>query len=427
MVLDRKVKPSIQDASDFNFKLERINTEILSNNIPLYWLNIGIQDVIEIHWVFEAGIWFSKRDSIAQATAKLLKQGTKNKSAYKIHNIIEYYGAQLTAMAGNDYLNVRLSCITKYLPQILPIIFEILTEANFPEEEFQIFKQNTIQKLLINSENSEFVANQKIDIALFGSHHPYGWCSQINNIEALTTDELNSFFQTYIKANRLKIFVGGKFKESDINLIKQYFSQLSSSDNITPYPQYEPNLSSNKKQRYSVSKNEVQAAIRIGSKCINRTHPDFSALVVLNSLFGGYFGSRLMNNLREDKGYTYGIYSNISTMKNDAILTIQTEAGYDVLEKTLAEIYIEMDKLTQDKIKPRELRLVKNYLLGSILADLESPFNVLQRWKGLILNNFNETKFQESINTYKTISAKDLQDLAQQHFSKNNFIEVVVS
>ena len=149
-------------------------------------------------------------------------------------------------------------------------------------------------------------------------------------------------------------------------------------------------------------------------------------MIVLNTIFGGYFGSRLMSNVREDKGYTYGIYSSISPEVNGGSMTIHTETGRDVVEMAIKEVYHEMDVLCNELVPDDELLLVKNYLLGGLLGDLDGPFSILQRWRTLILNGFKEDYFNNNINIYKTVSAKELQSLAQKYFNRQDFYEVVV-
>jgi predicted Zn-dependent peptidase len=149
-------------------------------------------------------------------------------------------------------------------------------------------------------------------------------------------------------------------------------------------------------------------------------------MVVLNTLFGGYFGSRLMSNIREEKGFTYGIYSSLSPEINGGSFIIHTETGRAVVDEAIKEIYHEMDVLCNEAASEEELLLVKNYLLGGLLGDLDGPFSILQRWRTLILNGFDEDYFNNNINIYKTVTAKELQLLAQKYFDRNTFFEVVV-
>ena len=170
----------------------------------------------------------------------------------------------------------------------------------------------------------------------------------------------------------------------------------------------------------------VQGAIRIGRLFPNRHHPDYTPMVVLNALFGGYFGSRLMSNIREEKGYTYGIYSSLSPEVSGGSLVIQTETGTAVAEDAVKEVYKEMDLLRNELVDEEELLLVKNYLLGGILGDLDGPFSIMRRWKSLILNGFDVNYFYNNVQLYKTITPDTLQQLAQKYLVPSEFYEVVV-
>jgi zinc protease len=146
----------------------------------------------------------------------------------------------------------------------------------------------------------------------------------------------------------------------------------------------------------------------------------------LNALFGGFFGSRLMSNIREDKGYTYGIHSYLLNHVHESGWMISTEAGKDVCEATIAEVYKEMKDLREELVDEEELLLVRNYMMGSLLGDLDGPFQIISRWKNIVLNNLTEQYFYDSIHTIKTISAEELQALAEKYLQPEDFYELVV-
>jgi zinc protease len=426
MSLNRSIPPVIQDPVSFDFILPPLNTSILDNGVELYWLNAGVQDVVEINWVFPAGIWFEDKDAVAQATAGQLKSGTSSRSSKQINEALEFYGASLKINAGNDHSTISLHTLTKHLPSLLPIVLDLILNPIFPEDELEIYKKNSAQRLLVSLRECEFVANQQIDVALFGANYPYGRFTQVEMIENLSAEDLKSFHKKNFVFSGVKIFMSGKVGDTQVALMNSLFGNVSCGTNIQESKIFEVKSTAAQKQRINNDANGVQGAIRIGRRFVTRQHPDFAGLVVLNTIFGGYFGSRLMSNIREDKGFTYGIYSSIGAFIHDASLTIHTEVGSHVIEDAVKEIYKEMDLLCADRVGEEELLLVKNYLLGNILGDLDGPFSIMQRWRSLILNGFTIERFDENINTYKNISAQKLQSLAQEYFNKKNFMELVV-
>lgn len=425
-MLDRSTPPAIHDAVEFEYKLPPINNVTLSNGLPLYWLNAGVQDVVEIDWVFPAGLWFEQKEAIAHATAGLLKNGTTKHTAAQISEALEFYGAQLKTSAGNDFATVSLYTLAKHLPALLPMVLEILTEATFPEHEVELYKKNVTQRLLVNLRQCDFVANQKIDAQLFGEHHPYGRFTRRETIDAITSADLQAFYKGHYSLANVRMFMAGRISQADVDQLDNVFGKAA----IEPRPVapvvFEPKSTGERIQRISNDPDGVQGAIRIGRLFPNRHHPDYTPMVVLNTLFGGYFGSRLMSNIREDKGYTYGIHSSLGPEVNAGSLTIHTEVGRDVTEAAVQEIYKEMELLCNEPADDEELLLVKNYLLGNILGDLDGPFSILQRWRTLILNGFTEEQFNRNISIYKNITAAELQQLAQKYFVKDAFTEIVV-
>ncbi len=426
MVLDRTMPPAIHDAVEFEYKLPPVNEEKLDNGLPLYWVNAGVQDVAQIDWVFPAGLWYESRQSVAHATAGILKNGTSKHTAAEIHEALEFYGAQLKVGAGNDFATVTLYSLTKHLPSLLPMVLEILTEASFPEHEVELHKRNAVQRLLVNLRQCDFVANQRIDATLFGEGHPYGRFTRQENIEAITREDLLAHFKKYYDLSNVKMFMAGKVGKNEVKILNEIFGGITVSPKTFESTLFPVPPAADRIQRISNDANGVQGAIRIGRLFPNRHHPDYTPSVVLNTLFGGYFGSRLMSNIREDKGYTYGIHSSLAPEVHAGSLIIQTETGRDVAELAVKEIYKEMELLCNEPADDEELLLVKNYLLGGILGDLDGPFSILQRWRTLILHGFTEAQFNKNIQIYKTITPKEVQALAQKYLVAGDFYEIVV-
>lgn len=426
MVLDRTTPPPIHDAIEFEYKLPPVNESKLDNGLPLYWLNAGVQDVAEIDWVFPAGIWYEQKQSVAQAVGALIKNGTSKRSAHQIHESLEFYGANLKVSAGNDFSTITLYTLTKHLPQLLPIVYEIITDAVFPQEEIEIHKRNAIDRLLVSLRQCDFVANQRIDAVLFGEKYPYGRYSKKETIEAVNREDLLAFYKNHYSLAGAKIFMSGNVGDKEVNCINDVFGKAPVSEQTLTEASFAIEPSPERKLNLLNDPNGVQGAIRIGRIFPNRHHPDFAPMVVLNTLFGGYFGSRLMSNIREDKGYTYGIYSSMSPFINNGALIIHTEAGRDVLEAAVKEIYHEMDVLCNEKADDDELLLVKNYLLGNMLGDLDGPFSIMQRWRTLILNDMTEANFNRNVQIYKSITADELQALAQKYLRADDYHEIVV-
>ncbi|WP_346235972.1 pitrilysin family protein [Niabella insulamsoli] len=423
-MLNRTVAPSIVDAVNFNLQLQPYQKYTLKNGVDVYAVNAGAEDVLQIEWYFEAGNWYDGKNLEAALTNFLLKNGTTSKTAFDINEHFEYYGAYLNRNCGAEFANVTLHTLSKHLEAVLPVVREIFSEAAMLQTEMDISVQNMKQKLEVNLKKSSFVAGRLIDSYLFGEKHPYGQFSRYEDFDALTREDLINFYEQYYKRGAFKIFVAGKLPANLFALLEKYFGDF---DNQKPEPKLHavhPHL--HKKHRLINDEKSSQGSIRMVRPFVNRKHPDFLSAQVLNILFGGFFGSRLMANIREDKGYTYGIHSYLMGNRHENGWMITTEAGRDVSEATISEVYKEMALLREEPIDEEELMLVKNFMMGSILNDLDGPFQIIARWKNIILNELEEDFFEKYISNIKNISAATLQETATKYLVEDDFYELVV-
>lgn len=422
---NRTIAPKIKDAVEFNIILKSCSNIHLSNGVPLHYINDGAEEVAEIDFIFTAGNCYEKKNGIAATSNHLLKNGTSKKNAFEITECFEYYGAYLTRTCYNETAAIVLHCLSKHLKVLLPVIREIITDAIFPEKEIEIFKQNSIQRLAVNLHKCDFVANRLIDEYLYGSHHPYGKVSHKEDIEVIERQDLTDYFRQYYINGRCTIFSAGKLPSDFETLMDTNFGDLSINEDL-PKIMHSTEPASQRKYRVTNDESGVQGAVRIARPFPNRHHPDFKKAMVLNTLFGGYFGSRLMANIREEKGFTYSISSYLQNHIEHSAWIISTEAGKDVCEGTIEEVYKEMKLLREIPIEAEELLLVKNYLMGLNLGYIDGPFHIIARWKSLFLNDLDENYFYETLNTIKDVSAKDLQSLANKYLVPEDFFELVV-
>jgi predicted Zn-dependent peptidase len=424
--MNRKNAPKILDAVEFDLQLKPCDCYTLDNGVPVYSVDAGAEEVIMLEFVFYAGNWYEEKNIVAATANFMLKNGTKNKTAFEINEHFEFYGAYLTRNCYNETATLSLHTLAKHLPKLLPVIAEILTESVFPEEELAIYRQNQTQKLEVNLKKCDFVANRLIDEYVFGFQHPYGKYTSTVDYNNLQRENIIQFYQQYYSKGKCMLFVAGKLPANMQQQLNRFFGSLPFNQSTITEKKFSYSPAAEKKYKIINDENGVQGAIRLAKPFPNRHHPDFSKVQVLNNIFGGFFGSRLMSNIREDKGYTYGIHSYIQNHIHDTAWMISTEAGRDVCEATISETYKEMEILRKKLIGEDELHLVRNYMIGSLLGDLDGPFQIIARWKSYILNNLTESYFYNSINTIKTVSAEELQELAIRYLNPEDFYELIV-
>jgi predicted Zn-dependent peptidase len=424
--MNRSIAPVIKDATEFELKLKPYDKFILDNGVEVIAVDAGTQEVMLLDWVFDAGNWYDTQKLTASATNFLLKNGTSTKSAFDINEHFEYYGSFLSRNCYNETSNITLHTPTKQIQHLLPVVREILTDAIFPESEFSIYTTNAKQKLQVNLKKCDFVASQLIDAYVYGENHPYGVYSRLEDYDKVRREELLSFYDRYYRNGHCIIFAAGKLPSDFKSLMNKMFGDLPLKPRTTDAKAIPFTPAIEKKYRIINDAEGVQGAIRMARPFPGRKDPDFPKVQVLNSLFGGFFGSRLMSNIREEKGYTYGIYSYLQNHIQGSAWMVSTEAGRDVCEAAIKEVYHEMEVLCNEMPDEEELQLVKNYMMGVLLGDLDGPFHIIARWKNIILHGLDENHFYRSVEAIKTATPQELTQLANKYFRPEEFYELVV-
>lgn len=420
-ILDRSIAPPIQKIK--TVRLPELEHYALDNGLLVNVLNQGTQEVMKLDVVFHAGRPFERKPLTNRATIGLLKEGTKQHTSAQIAETMDFYGASLNTPFSLDTSNLLLYSLNKHFETLLPLFTEIIAEPVFPEKELQNFVQRSQQRLKVDLSKADVVAYRQITEYIFGSKHPYGYNSSAENYADLRQADLFHHFNKNFLCQDCTIFISGKLPKNTLALLNQYLGQLAlNPKKATPKL---PEIT-NQPSKTKLQLEGVQSAIRVGKRMPNRKHPDYPGLFILNAILGGYFGSRLMANIREEKGYTYNIYSTLDPMMYDGYFYIGTEVGNEFVSATLKEIYHELKVLKEELIAPEELDMVKNYLMGTLLMGLDGAFNAMEVWKALLVEGLGRDYFNNLINIIQEITAEELQALAQKYFQLDSFWEVIV-
>jgi predicted Zn-dependent peptidase len=426
--LNRTIAPPVKDAREFELELPPYVRHTLSNGIEVYAIDLGKVDAMMVSWIFDAGNSYETDNAVATAVNTLLKNGTTSRKAFDISEHFDYYGAYLSRVCHHETAELTLHCLNQHLAELVPVVAELLSESVYPEEELAIYKKNAQQRLQVNLKKSDFVAGRLIDAYLYGKEHPYGKYNMPEDFQALRREDLVEFYRRHYQQGACRIIAAGKLPADLIPLLERFCGALPLRKPATgaAIPQFPIRPADQKRYRITNDPDGVQGAIRIARNFPSRHHPDFQRVQVLNNVFGGFFGSRLMTNIREDKGYTYGIYSYLVNNRQESAWMISTEAGKAVCEPAIAEVYKEMNGLREELIDDEELQMARNFAIGTVLGDLDGPFHVASRWKSILLNGLDENYFREGIRIVKTITPEELRELAVKWLDPAEFFELVV-
>jgi zinc protease len=396
----------------------------LQNGSPLYIINAGTQDVSKLELIFDAGSSFHKHPLAAYFTNELLDEGTTLKKSSEIAELFDFYGAYLQTECTADYASITLFTLNKFLDETVALLVEILNDPVFPEAELNTGISQEKQRLAVNLEKVDFLARKHFNHMLYGNHI-YGYFPDIQHYDTVSSDVLRSFYETNYISGLKAIILAGKSDDQERNTVIAHLNNLAlgiKTDKTSLYTldNYHP------RKKYIEKPGAVQNAIRIGKRLFNRTHADFPKMTVVNTILGGYFGSRLMTNIREDKGYTYGIGSGLASLSDDGYFYITTEVGSDVCDAALKEIYSEVAQLQEKLVPDEELSLVKNYLYGSFQRSVDGPFAISERFKSVLLSGLNYDYFIRYLDTLKNITPGEVLMMAQKHLLPSDFSQVTV-
>ncbi len=422
--LDRTLAPAFQKIGRTNlFKPDLVK---LKNEIPLFVFNLQEAELLKFEMVFELDHWDISKPLAISASAKLMDDGTLHKNSAQIASEIDYYGSYYQISVGADLISLELFTLRKYLSKTLPILLEILTEAIFPEDEIHTYKVNNIQRIQVEDEKVQKLGMKLFNESVFGANTRYGYSEKIEDYHSILQNDLIEAYKNCFYARNCTLLVSGKVNKTEVAIIEDIFGQSywGKATKTSPDSFQYPVIPSAKVFKEMAGAN--QSAIRLGKIMVKKNHPDFPSLQLLNTVLGGYFGSRLMSNIREDKGYTYGIGSGISSLRGAGYFFISTEVNAASTADTLKEIDKEIQILKKELIPLSELDLVKNFIRGSFLGSLENAFSYADKFKSVYFYGLDYTYYDQLFDVIDETDSNRLLMLANQYLDSKTFHTIVV-
>jgi zinc protease len=420
--IDRRNGPGIRKLE--NIVIPEAKRLQLNNGLQMILLESGTQDVIKLDMIIKGGRLAECKNSTARFCASLLREGAAGKNAEYIAEYFDYYGATFRIGSNLDYSYVSLTCMSRYLAELLPLFAAVIFQPDFPEDELEKFKSLQKQKLLLDLAKDELVSYRLITESIFGANHPYGYNSEQHFIDAIQLDDLKEYHNGFYCPDNMYLVVSGRVSTEAMKLIDLYLGIPGGESRPYSYPPCTIPIAKKKITRDSPG--EYQFSIKIGRRMFHRNHPDYPGFYLLNTILGGYFGSRLMTSIREELGYTYNIYSVIDHLVHDGYFYIGTETAHQYIKDVYQEIFRQIDLLKTYPVPADELDMSKSYLMGSFLNLIDGPFNLGSFHRSNELDGYSLEKFYAFANEIRHTSAERLQELANQYLNEDSFTEVIV-
>lgn len=417
-VLDRLNPPEFKtvDAVD----IIRAETHTLDNEIPVYLIGAGEQDLVKIDFVFNAGEWHQSAPLIANSTMLMLAEGTQTQTSEQIADKIDFLGSFVSYSSAKHQSVITVYSLNKHLDDTLRVLKEVIKRPSFPRNEFLLLRNKQRQKFLVDNEKVEIISQRIFLENLFGPEHPYGKSVSISDFEKHETAGLRMFHETYLTSKNCQIILSGKKCQTHFESLNRFFGgSCWGNDFLAEEIEYSSNGKCDKFIHHD-KKGAVQSSLRIGRMSINKTHEDYPKLQLLNTVLGGYFGSRLMAKIREEKGFTYGIGSGLVTHKKASYFTIVSNVGSDVREEAINAITAELKLLRTEKIDEKELDLVKTHIMATMLRNFDGPFALSDNFRSMLLHKLNYEWYSNFIAQVQSASSTDLLELANKYFHEDS-------
>lgn len=424
--LNRKEPPLFRRVEHIN--ITKAKKRHLTNGIPVFCIEAGSQEVVKIEFLFDAGSWYQTAPLIASTTNSMLTEGTASRNSAQIAEFFDYYGAFIKPGIERHAATLTLFTLNKYLHKTLEPVADMLKNSIFPQHELDIDIQKRKRKFIVDSNKVENIARNLFFRNLFSAHHPYGQIAGLEDFDRLKREKLIGFYRRFYHSGNCKIIVSGKIPGYLIQLLDDFFGGSdwqkdfnSDNRNNTEGTMVSPLI----KRHFYYKEDAVQSALRMGKLSINRLHPDYNGLLVVNEILGGYFGSRLMTSLRERRGYTYNIGSAMVTLSKAGFFVVITQVGTGVCRKAVNEIYTEIEKLCNEPVGDNELNLVKNYMLGQQLRMFDGAFALSEAFRAILDYGLDYDYFENLIETIKTITPDKIIELANKYLHHAQLLEVI--
>lgn len=418
-MLDRTVAPPFVKSTSFD--LIKPEQHTLPNGVKVFFVPGGTQDVIKIEFIFSAGRWFEGKTAASYFTSHLLSKGTQQKSSFEIASIFDQYGAHLEISPGLDFLSVAVYALNKSFVPVLSLLMEVLSLPSFPENEFRQTRSVFLQNLKVNNEKTSYVASNLFRKSLFGDKHPYGVEVNEPAVDTLSVSDLKKHFES---CHHLPlVFVSGRIDAHSSELMLKNFAAYNQS---TPVEEREHQVITGALDQYVEKEESVQSSVRLGKRSLLRPHPDYISILFVSHILGGYFGSRLMKNIREEKGLTYGISASIHGLCHDTYLVIGADVNKENKELTFDEIRKEIKILQTRMISTDELETTRNHFIGSLQSEMTTPFAHAEKIKTIELYGLRPDHYQNMISKIDSITPSGIAAISEEYFKEDSFIQVAV-
>lgn len=410
------------------FRLPPVSESALSNGMQVVLVNDPRFPIVQVRLGFQAGSKFDppKLDGLAEITGELLKEGTSSRGAKQFAEELAEIGGELNAQVSEDSLVVSGHGLAEHTGKLMVLLADMVRNANFPEEEVRLRKQNRKQELAHQLSQPDVLADKKLYEVVFGNHPYARMLPTPESIDRIDRDALAAFRDRYlVPTNAVLVLVGpvGDGQEAR-KLVEKSFASWEKGKAV---PAPGADFPEPKRQLILVDRQgSVQADIRVGRWAVDRTHPDYFPLLMAHTIFGGGASSRMFMNIREEKGYAYDAGSSFSARRTGGLFTARTQVRNDVVEPALEAVLAEMKRMGSEAVGKNELEFAKNYRSGLFVIQLETPSGLAAQLIGVKMNGLTNDYLEKYVTNIRAVAPEQVQAVGARYIDPAKSVVVLV-
>lgn len=382
-------------------------------------------DIVRVVLSFEAGSFYQPQPLVAEAASRLFTEGTMLRTPQEVAEFLDYRGIMIEKSKDTYTSDVSVYMLRKYAEELLPVLHEMLTQPCFGQTEFDVYCSRLRQQIQTQMQKTSSLAYRLFHQAVYGVDHPLSRFAEAEDVDKLTVDIVRNFYSEHFNLDEAHIVIFGGYDESLVSHCHDLFGGSPLDGIVLPSCTTPPNPTA-QRQHY-LHKDSAQTTVRIGRILpLTWDSEGYALFLVLNTLLGGYFGSRLMSNIREEKGYTYGVHSATAVGRDDVKFFLTMDVGNEVAAAAVAEVYNEIDRLCQELVTEEELQMVCRYMEGDFIRTVDGVFERGERFLQMATAGISEKFTQNYFNALRSVSPADIQRLAQTYLRRDDLKEICV-
>ena len=399
--------------------------QAMPNGVPLYRLSGADKGVVRFDILFKGGYAVQSKPLLAMFANRMLREGAGALSAAEISQKLDYYGAWIDMYSSQNCNHITLYTMSKHFEPLLQVLEEMIKRPLFPQDNLDTVQRNNRSYFTVNSHKVDVVSQRYFENSLWGEGHPLGHVVEATDYDAITRDDVVEYYNSYYGSRNCAMFIAGSVNDAMLSAIARRFGndvwgcENACGDFAVAAPS--PHVG----RRVVPVQGTMQSAVKMGFMAMESSHPDFHKFRFLCVLLGGYFGSRLMSNIREENGYTYHIAAEMDAYGKRNAFMISSEAATEYVEPLIAEVYRELERLVTEPVDDSEIELVRNYIMGELCREYEGQSAKSEVFINAWLSGVGFDSVNRYIDEIKSVTAADLQRLACEYFKKENMIEIV--